>query len=153
MSRNEKMFSTLESANAFADALPESFDAVSVLTNTPTVGKFMVRWGTESDNMDMWTMFGNAIKREDAAAREAEDVARSGEATQQIARAVAGERGLTGRDAEMFVFGFTKWSAKTVDPRAEGCANVFRAGRKAAAEPEISRRIRARIASLRAAEG
>lgn len=147
--RNEQTFATLAAANAFADSIPESFDSVSVLTNTPTVGTFAVRWGMLDDNKSLEQQFAESIKEHLSAEEKEETTRRSATATREIAAEVAHEYGHAGRDAEMFVYGFTKWPAKVVNPRAEGREPIFRAGRSAWVKPDVQQRIRARIAQLR----
>lgn len=128
---------SIEEANALYDDLEQQgFDYISVLSNTPTHGSHQVSWGhyvavTESaSDYEMRMLSRIYEEREQEAAREF-TAACEGEGRQVAARILAAAAGLEGRDAEVFCFGFCGWSAKLVNPRAEGREPQFRAGRLA----------------------
>ena len=73
--------------------------------------------------------------------------------TNQVAKEIAAERGLSGMAAEYFVDGFNGRSAAFVNPRKDGMEPVFRDGRRAKAEKGMAQRCRAAAAALRAKEG
>lgn len=62
-------------------------------------------------------------------------------AAASVAAELVAERTIAAADADMFVKGFTGWSAKFVAPRDSGQEGVFRAGRAARKEGVIVKRI------------
>lgn len=135
MAREYTDFPDLESAECFAQAREdEGFAAVSIKTNTPRPGRFEVGWGHaehDSSFSELMSEYGKIF-----AEREAREEAAHRIACERLGRAAAAHEfaeaaGLFGRDAEVFCAGFIGLSAKTVNPRAEGREDLFRAGRQA----------------------
>jgi hypothetical protein len=146
LSTEKATFTDFGEAMRFCDEREAAGDEhVTMLANTPRPGWFEVSYGTlEVDNsfqglMDRYNQIFDAREKEswDNFNRACEDHGR-----QSAAEDAAKAAGYEGRDAEVFIDGFTGYSIKAVNPRREGREDIFRAGRKAAQSAEGQRAIR-----------
>lgn len=109
---------------------------VSGIATNPAANQGYVKYGHyENDTGDSFSELIEPLERaHEKRVTEAQNA--HWQACEEAGRSCAGEvlakeMGYTGRDAEVFLMGFTGVSAKVVNPRQSGCEEVFRAGREA----------------------
>lgn len=147
-------FDSFAAADKFCESKDASFEHVSMLSNTPWPGRYLVKWGyvVEMTAEQAWVedmrVTGDMIeKREQDARNEFEERCRQ-EGRKVAAEKAARAAGYVGRDAEVFAAGFRGVPAIQQNSRAEGREPIFRAGRMAWGSNEGQRACR--VASVRA---
>lgn len=140
---NRKDFDSFAAADAFADQCEvDGHEHVSIISNTPAPGTWRVNYGKKETESPLHCM-NRAIEDRENQAREAFNKKCKLAGRELAGRDAAAAAGFSGRDAEMFVLGFTGCPAKWADPRSEGRESIFRAGRKAWGTKEGQRASRA----------
>jgi hypothetical protein len=146
MARNFAHFDDLPAADVFAqEREAEGFESVSILSNLPEPGRFEVRWSNlDWDNSfeSLARSYKKILDERRAAADEKFDAGCRCLGRQLAAEEFAESEGLSGRDREVFVQGFSGWNAKVANPRADGREHIFRAGRAAWGSREGQRAFR-----------